>query len=470
MLHQSTDSAGTAVDDELLVLLRSALVGGRWITFVAEMVVALLHAPRLQSSPWAAVALIVLAAHNSGSLLLLNEVSLRRIPVALLLIGDVVTVGALVALTGGLGSPFAGLFFVIVLLGAVYYNLTGGLAVAVSACVIMLASSAASENFMESLARGRTRTQIVPYLILHGVVAGQLVWVLKQQYNRRLELEGRVRQAELEERLREQEAAVAHRVQRAAFVAPPEHPLFDTAVRFEPARLVGGDFYSFFSDGARMGVVLGDVSGKGMPAALTATSLSHLIHWLEPMKEPAALLPALGRALSERLPEDTFVTLVFAIIDPEAEHLTLYSAGHPPCLVVRDGETVWAEHPSLPLGIDPHERYEPLELPFHAGDTLLLYSDGMVEARNAAGAMMETAELEARARGLAVLPAGEFGDRLVGEVRSFGTVADDLTLAIVRTRAVPQRSPDGPRERWTASRDPGLAIAGARALGGGETG
>ena len=89
-------------------------------------------------------------------------------------------------------------------------------------------------------------------------------------------------------------------------------------MRFEPAQAVGGDFYAFFPGGARLGVLLGDVSGKGIPAALASTSISQLAWWLRPMEDPDGFLANMNRELLEHLRPEAFASLVLAFLDPEA--------------------------------------------------------------------------------------------------------------------------------------------------------
>src|SRR5262249_17519088 len=159
----------------------------------------------------------------------------ERISAGWFLAADLATVGALIALTGGLDSPFAGLFYLITLAGAVYYDVAGALLVALVADAILVASSAVSAALWRQVLRGRSRPQVLAYLLLHGAVAGYLVGHLKQLHRRRVQFEERLRRAEYEEALRQREGHLAREIQRAALASPPRDEQIEAAVRFEPA-------------------------------------------------------------------------------------------------------------------------------------------------------------------------------------------------------------------------------------------
>ncbi|MBI3910818.1 MAG: PP2C family protein-serine/threonine phosphatase [Armatimonadetes bacterium] len=423
-----------AAERELLASLGGALIGGRWAILGAELVAAALRFPRVQESPLAEIALGAMIVYNIVAVWVLYRLPPTRIPVALLLAADVITVGALAGLTGGIDSPFAGLFYLVTLAGAIYYDLTGGLVVATTASAIILISSAVTNSLWEDLVQGHARTQMIPYLILTGGFAGYLVGRLKRLHERRIEIEERLRRIQHEEQLRQREAEIAQRIQQAAFTEPPPHPNFEIAVRFQPAREVGGDFYSFFTYRRRVGVLVGDVSGKGVPAALVSTSLGYLARWLRPLEDPDRFLTAVNRALWERLPEDAFASMAFVVLDPEAERLVIYNAGHPPPLIIGSGAMRRAQTQNLLLGIAADARFEPETFSFRNGDVLVLYSDGFFEVRNPAGELLSLEGLEALVERHAALPPEDLATRLVADVQVFGTVTDDLTLVVVRAR------------------------------------
>jgi serine phosphatase RsbU (regulator of sigma subunit) len=425
----------SGAERELQSLLHTILIGGRWAIFLAEVLAVTLRLGRVHAAGvQGEVASGLLILYNLVALLTLYRLPHRQIPVALLLAADVATIGVLVHLTGGLDSPFNGLYFLVILLAAVYYDLPGALLVAGAAVGINLATAALDAGLWQDLLAADARTQTIPYLILHGAVAGYLVRLLKRLHERHVAVEERLREARHEEELRRHEAEVAREIQRASLPAPPRHARYETAVRFEPAREVGGDFYAYFTDRTRFAVMLGDVSGKGIPAALVSTSICHLVHWLEPLDDPDGLLVTLNHDLLERLPDEGYASALFALLDPQAESLTLYNAGHLPAIVVRDGDVRQLHLPNLPLGAFPETTFEPLAARFGGGDTLVLYSDALVEVRNAAGEQLLAEGLEQLVRRHGSLPVEELASRLVEEVRAFGEVTDDLTLVVVRGR------------------------------------
>jgi sigma-B regulation protein RsbU (phosphoserine phosphatase) len=264
----------------------------------------------------------------------------------------------------------------------------------------------------------------VPYLLLCGGFASCLVRQLRQ-----------LRRVEQELQLLLRELETARETQLATLAAPPDDPRLETAVRYVPALALGGDFYSFFAAGPRVGVILGDVSGKGTPAALVSTSICQLAGWLRPLQAPDRFLANLNQELLEHLPAETFVSMASAFLDPEGERLVIYNAGHPPCLLWSGDTPLRCCVPNLPLGMFPNVTFEPETFRFRPGDVLVLYSDAFIEARNAAGEELTVEGLEALVCRHASLPAEELADRLIEETRAFGAVTDDLTLVIVRFRS-----------------------------------
>jgi serine phosphatase RsbU (regulator of sigma subunit) len=272
--------------------------------------------------------------------------------------------------------------------------------------------------------RGRPRASLLPYLLLSGGYAALLVGLRKR-------LGGLQRE---EQRLRH-DADAAWETQLATLTPPPPHAWFEVAVRYLPAQAVGGDFYAFFPGGPRLGVILGDVSGKGIPAALASTSISQLARWLRPMEDPDGFLANMNRELLEHLRPETFASMVLAFLDSATKRLVIYNAGHPPGLIVSGGTVQHLRQANLPLGMFPGVTFVPESWPLRRGDTLVLYSDGFIEARNAAGEELTLEGLEAMVRRHATLPPEELASRLIDETRAFGEVIDDLTLVVVRYRS-----------------------------------
>ncbi len=189
----------------------------------------------------------------------------------------------------------------------------------------------------------------------------------------------------LEKQRMAKELEEARAIQSSLFPAnAPEVRGFDVTGICRPCREVGGDWYDYIAlDGGRLGVVLADVSGKGMAAALLMSSTRsvlrlHATRGLSPKK----LLFEINRFLVEDFPVSRFVTLVYAVLDPSKRRLTFASAGHqPPVLVDSSGARFLQADAGLPLGIMECEFSEhDIEMP--AASRVFLYSDGVSEAIN----------------------------------------------------------------------------------------
>ncbi|NLP09109.1 SpoIIE family protein phosphatase [bacterium] len=165
---------------------------------------------------------------------------------------------------------------------------------------------------------------------------------------------------------------------------------FELAARNLQATAVGGDFYDAMElDGGRVGLLIGDVSGKGVPAALYMARLMSDVRFLaQRSQDPGDLLCDLNEGLCERSRNGLFVTMQVLIIDVEHGTASLANAGHLPVLHCSPsrGQKRWLNNSlGIPLGILKGQPYDTLQLQLAPGDFLLLCTDGIVEARNAAG-------------------------------------------------------------------------------------
>ena len=197
----------------------------------------------------------------------------------------------------------------------------------------------------------------------------------------------RFRAAEARERERiEHELQVARQIQQE--LLPESIPKLDgwrIAAYYEPAREVGGDFYDFleFPDG-RLGLVVGDATGHGMPAALVmATTRGMLRAVVQSLESPGEVLAKVNEALVADIPPSTFVTCFYAILEPQSGFLRYANAGHDlPYLRRGGGEAEELRARGMPLGLMPGMPYEEKETILAPGDSALFYSDGLVEAHN----------------------------------------------------------------------------------------
>nr|MDQ3610087.1 serine/threonine-protein phosphatase [Actinomycetota bacterium] len=218
---------------------------------------------------------------------------------------------------------------------------------------------------------------------------------------------------------------------------------------------VGGDFFDVFTaDTGHVGVACGDVSGKGVEAAsLTAMAVYSLRAYALPGAPPSTVLRLLNGAVSEQTPDDRFVTLAYARIDPATFRVQLALAGHPPPLVV-DGDDVRVLDipPDVPVGTLRHATFEQSELRLVAGQSLVLYTDGVTEARQAgSGAgdprLLGVEGLVEVVRGLTGQGPQALADGVWAAVRTWtgdGTT-DDCAIIVVRCAPEPASAPDAGR-------------------------
>ena len=180
--------------------------------------------------------------------------------------------------------------------------------------------------------------------------------------------------------------------------SPPEIDGYDFFDCYSPAKQVGGDYFDYIElNDNRLAIVLGDVSGKGIPAAILMAKVSSEISAFLASGMPS--LEVIGRVnarLADRSPECRFVTMVLVVLDLRTHELTLVNAGHMlPLLRHRDGTIVeiGAGCSGLPLGVEPTHQYMESNSSLRTGDTLILYSDGVTDAMNASGKMFGTKQL-----------------------------------------------------------------------------
>jgi serine phosphatase RsbU (regulator of sigma subunit)/anti-sigma regulatory factor (Ser/Thr protein kinase) len=228
----------------------------------------------------------------------------------------------------------------------------------------------------------------------------------------------------------------------------PHLPHWQIAAFYGPARAVGGDFYDFvvMPDG-RVGIAVGDVTDKGVPAALVMAR-THSILRAEASRStsPSDILSRANDLLVPEMPARMFVTCLFAVLDPSSGRIVIANAGHN-LPFVRTGETISELRATgLPLGLLPGIRYDEVEGTIEPDSNVLLYSDGLIEAHDARREMFGFDRLR---EALAVDDAGsELLDRLLETLKAFTgpdhEQEDDITLVTLRRAAGVADEPDGP--------------------------
>ena len=198
----------------------------------------------------------------------------------------------------------------------------------------------------------------------------------------------RQQQQRAQERERiEQELRVARLIQQTLLPKSlPDLPGYDVAAYYQPAREVGGDFYDFMDlEDGRFGLVVGDVTDKGVPAALVmATTRTLLRASAQRLDSPGEVLRRVNEVIVQDIPPNMFITCLYAILDSETGLLTYANAGHdlPYRRKASAGGAEELRATGMPLGLLPGMEYEEKEIVLERGDSVLFYSDGLVEAHD----------------------------------------------------------------------------------------
>lgn len=246
----------------------------------------------------------------------------------------------------------------------------------------------------------------------------------------------------------ENELRFAQRVQMALLPAEPPKRLrgVEVGAAFAPARELGGDFYDFLTPEAHTLVVaVGDVSGKGVPAALYGAFAGELVRsrtfrrrFMPERSDPASILASINSILRERRLEEYYCTLCYALFDLKRRTLTIANSGLPYPLHLHTGEIQPIELPGVPLGSFPETVYEQRQLALTAGDLFVFYTDGIVEATDPEGREFTESRLRAVIDAHRTRPAQQIADAVFEAIDRFrGEAArtDDMTLVVVKITA-----------------------------------
>jgi PAS domain S-box-containing protein len=210
---------------------------------------------------------------------------------------------------------------------------------------------------------------------------GQPLYWLGVQYD----VTEQKREAQERERI-EQELRIARLIQQTLLPKTlPKLSGYDIAAYYQPAREVGGDFYDTFElEDGRLGLVVGDVTDKGIPAALVmATTRTMLRVSAQRLFPPGEVLKRANEELVADIPPNMFITCLYAILDPESGRLIYANAGHDPPYLRHHGSGVEELRArGMPLGLMPGMEYEEKEITLNRGESVLFYSDGLVEAHD----------------------------------------------------------------------------------------
>jgi serine phosphatase RsbU (regulator of sigma subunit)/predicted ester cyclase len=277
-------------------------------------------------------------------------------------------------------------------------------------------------------------------IVVHRIVEGKIAeeWGMGT-------IGGTLRKQRLEQEIRErerveQELRVARSIQQASLPEKvPELEGWQISPFYQPAREVGGDFYDFhlLPDG-KLGLVVGDATGKGVPAALVMSTTCGMLQAVARAlgsSSPGEVLAQVNETLLARIPTNMFVTCFYSVLDPHSGALSYANAGHDPPYMRRgndDADELRAR--GMPLGLMEGMEYEEQRTSLREGESVLFYSDGLVEAHDPNGEMFGFPRLRAL-----VAEYGEersLGEALLEELYSFvgegWEQEDDITLLTLR--------------------------------------
>ena len=235
----------------------------------------------------------------------------------------------------------------------------------------------------------------------------------------------------------ENELAIAREIQTSILPSgSPETKNLHITTAYHPMTAVAGDFYDFIPvDQYRIGVLVADVSGHGVPAALIAAMMKMAVQSIVPCAHsPGDVLQALNRMLSGQ-PRDQFVTAAYLFIDTQNYKARYSAAGHPPLLLSRERTLHHIESNGLVFGVTAQPEYPVRDIPICPGDRLLLYTDGVIEPENAKGRPFGDSKLEEVVLGAQMCPPTELTNKLLTEIGAWQPASmaqqDDITLVVI---------------------------------------
>ena len=280
-------------------------------------------------------------------------------------------------------------------------------------------------------------------IVIHRIAGDQIAEEWSESTGALEATRQRLEQEMIERERAEQELQVARRIQQASLPNEvPELEGWQISPYFRPAREVGGDFYEFFElrDG-QLGFAVGDATGKGVPAALVMTATCAFLGGVATASggSPGEVLAQVNEAMLARIPPNMFVTCFYGVLDPKSGHFSYANAGHnlPCCRHLERAPTELSAR-GMPLGLMSGMSYEEKETTLTVGESVLFYTDGLIEAHNPQGEMFGTPRLRSllsdRFEGRRGLSA-----TLVEELYSFTgedwEQEDDITLLTLQRSA-----------------------------------
>lgn len=302
---------------------------------------------------------------------------------------------------------------------------------------------------LSSLLQGTTRLREGNLRYRIPIEGKDDLWEVSESFNRMAVNLEEARDLEIERKRLEGELALAHQIQ--ARLLPAEAPVLprtELAGLSLPAREVGGDYYDFLplSNGS-IGLIVADVSGKGVPAALLMSSFRASLLSQKLESGPAEILTRLNHFLHRSVEPGRFVTAFLAMFNPKDGRLIYANAGHnPPYWLGADGRLSTLKEGGLVLGLFGETSYEQAEIQLADGDLLALFTDGVTEAQNAEEELWGEDRLEDVLRDQRGAPCRRIVSEILGEIRRFAgeeAQSDDITLLLARWRGQDGGRPGG---------------------------
>ncbi len=251
--------------------------------------------------------------------------------------------------------------------------------------------------------------------------------------------------AKQEQRL-ERDLAMARALQfRLLPQARPQLAHLEVAAKFSPARAIGGDLYDFMSySGGRTAIVIGDVSGKGAPAAIYAALVSGILRSHAPIEpDPSEMLSAVNFSLSERRIDGQFVSIIYALWDDERRSLQVANSGLPRPVYCHNGKTQIIEATGLPLGLFDDAEYDQFTYTAETGDVFVFFSDGILDAGNKSGDMFGRTRVDQIVTQHCASSAEEIVKAIFKAVAEHATgveAFDDQTVVVIKVKDAPGKS------------------------------
>lgn len=238
----------------------------------------------------------------------------------------------------------------------------------------------------------------------------------------------------------QRQMAYAGQVQRRMIPAnPPSLPHVDIGAVYRPTFNVGGDFYDFISlPKGNLGIGIADVSGKGVPASLLMASIRTALRvYANFMYDIDRIMAEVNQHVCRETTVREFATMFYGVLTPDGRRFTYCNAGHDPPLLLRDGKIIYLGTGGMVVGVDPETVFEREVLSLRAGDVLLLYTDGVVEALNFADERFGRERLAQSLLRHAKEPAQLVAQNILWDTRRFRGLADrtdDVSLVAVKIK------------------------------------